>query len=503
MLDVGVWLDGFEERRAGVLGGWIEAGGSIVGIEIALDGAARFGPLVREAGLPMVSGRYGLGWTTSHIGFETTDGGMTWKSIDVPEPMTPPRAVLSRACGPIGCTAAGWLRIGWGKPRGEPPPPAPPARGVLSDLRLAPARVRRDRPRRRRWRRGERDPVCGAPSPAISHDDRLIVYDAADTLGHAGRFGALARVYAWGPKSGEWDHVAKWQVRWGWPFSGGSDVRAALPGPAPLPGRRRAARRRSQRYLTVPLDDRCRGRPFPRAARGAAKPSSRRDAVRAGGRSSARRDPSRRRGTLRRHRLGHPRRRALVHRDPAAGRRARGGDRLAGRWPQRTRARARSTSSPKFEPDRRPTRLADRRKGARVRRGRTAWGGAIGHYALGRGARPRHGRSRRGRVARRQRSRGPYSAPGVHERRLGLVAGRSGPLADLALCGGGADGGGARRLRPDAARPHARVRRAAGRVSRCSARARHRSFYAGGPQSSSASGPGDSERGGSRAGLAP
>src|SRR5205085_9683476 len=81
---------------------------------------------VRDAGAPMVSGRYGLGWTGSRRGYETLDGGMTWAPLDVPEPIAQPRLIASRACGPIGCSAAGWLRVGWGPARRAPPPDPPP-----------------------------------------------------------------------------------------------------------------------------------------------------------------------------------------------------------------------------------------------------------------------------------------------------------------------------------------------------------------------------------------
>ena len=134
VLDVGVWLDGFEERRPGVLGGWIEAAGTMVGLEICARWiGARGGRWSKRPGCRWSSGRYGLGWTSARTAFETIDGGMTWRSVDVPQPLKPPREVESRACGPIGCgTAAGWIRIGWG---GEtesdpgialPPPPTRP-----------------------------------------------------------------------------------------------------------------------------------------------------------------------------------------------------------------------------------------------------------------------------------------------------------------------------------------------------------------------------------------
>ncbi|HVH46508.1 MAG TPA: hypothetical protein VM925_29400, partial [Labilithrix sp.] len=135
VLRLGFWLDGFEERRPGVVGGWIEAGGVMLGVEIKLDGKATPGQLVRDAGMPFVSGKYGLGWTASRRGYETTDGGMTWTSIDLPDPLVPIGRVERRACGPIGCLAQGWLRIGWGGPKqGAAPPPSPPVRPTTANL---------------------------------------------------------------------------------------------------------------------------------------------------------------------------------------------------------------------------------------------------------------------------------------------------------------------------------------------------------------------------------
>jgi hypothetical protein len=126
-LRLGVWMDGFEERRPGVLGGWIEAAGALVGIEIDVTGTTRVGEYIRDAGSPMVSGRYGFGWTASRRGYETTDGGMSWtKDLELPPPLVTGKAVTSRACGPVGCLVAGWLRVGWGPSADDRPPPVPP-----------------------------------------------------------------------------------------------------------------------------------------------------------------------------------------------------------------------------------------------------------------------------------------------------------------------------------------------------------------------------------------
>lgn len=143
----GLWLDGLEERRPGVLGGWVDFSGSVLGVEIELDGRATAGTFIRDAGLPVVSGRFGLGWSASRRGYETIDGGMTWKTLEVPEQIAPcspsvaqrsaierearhdpicvPRGQVERSCGPVGCVTQGWLRVGWGLH-----PPAPVDKAV-------------------------------------------------------------------------------------------------------------------------------------------------------------------------------------------------------------------------------------------------------------------------------------------------------------------------------------------------------------------------------------
>ena len=271
VLRLGVWLDGFEERKPGVVGGWIEAGGAMLGIEIALDGKATPGQFVRDAGMPFVSGRYGFGWTQSRRGFETIDGGMTWTSLELPEPLLPTNKVERRACGPIGCLAAGWLRVGWGEakkvstpaapapyrasvsasppqlaltcettiptmpvpapPHAKIPPPVvtPPSRTisgrgsfgggppVLGGIGLGPGGVT------------EMPPFFSQPGPTLRDSERGMPFTEVQELPERyPRIGGLARVYAWGPKTGDWDTQGKWQVKWLSPFAGWTEARSSL-----------------------------------------------------------------------------------------------------------------------------------------------------------------------------------------------------------------------------------------------------------------------------------
>ncbi|MRG93542.1 hypothetical protein [Polyangium spumosum] len=112
----GMWLEGFEEREPGVLGGWVEAGGPVIGVRVKLDGAVTAGEARDNENGVVVSGRFALSQGEGGRSAESTDGGMTWKVFDMPEHDVAPGDAPTRACGPVGCVLAGWVRVGWGKP---------------------------------------------------------------------------------------------------------------------------------------------------------------------------------------------------------------------------------------------------------------------------------------------------------------------------------------------------------------------------------------------------
>jgi len=269
-LKYGVWLDGFEERRPGVLGGWIEAAGALIGMELGLDGKAKLGKLVREGGAPIVSGRYGLGWTSTRRGYETTDGGMTWTDVELPEPIAPAKTIASRACGPVGCNAAGWLRVGWGPPQNgtrpeipspqRPPPSKSPKMLELTCEPIAPTPPEPPKPPAKKPAPGA---VAGAAPPAptpyghgyypyggyyggygydmrgleempafytqagpiLKNDELGISIDVQESADRMSRTGSLARVFAWGHKTAEWEHSGRWSVKWVWPYGGWPEIR--------------------------------------------------------------------------------------------------------------------------------------------------------------------------------------------------------------------------------------------------------------------------------------
>ena len=276
-LRLGVWMDGFAERRPGVLSGWVDAAGAVLGVEVDLEGHVRVGEYLRDAGAPFVSGRWGFGWTASRRGFETTDGGMTWqKEIEMPDPIATPRDVGERACGPVGCLVAGWMRVGWGAPaaterlKAPAPPLRPPSRDMPPlDLRCTPtagpAPVAPASPRRvpkvtlplpgiqplRGWM-SSAPPIVpcaaqlaffqGRAAPALTADECAVQLDASASLDHPIVPMGLSHVYAWGSRSGDWDATGRWKIAWLWPWGGWHDARASLTTAAPFPSRDAAAR---------------------------------------------------------------------------------------------------------------------------------------------------------------------------------------------------------------------------------------------------------------------
>ncbi|HKQ71785.1 MAG TPA: hypothetical protein VJT73_20720 [Polyangiaceae bacterium] len=120
------WLDGFEERRSGTLGGWAVVGKEVRGVSVDLDGKVRLGVGAAKVETSIVAGRFAFDWGKVARGSETVDGGMTWVPVDLPtsDPLGHPN---SAAGGPVGWARGDWLRVGWGSRHDRP------------DLGLAPA----------------------------------------------------------------------------------------------------------------------------------------------------------------------------------------------------------------------------------------------------------------------------------------------------------------------------------------------------------------------------
>jgi hypothetical protein len=277
VLRSGTWLRGVEERTPGVLSAWVAHSGRYVGVEVTLDGVAKHGPYVADLGTAVVSGRYGLGWTASRQGFETTDGGMTWRPLVLPEPLEsagPAAGAATHGCGPLGCVLAGWIRVGWGDPTALAPSndvmaQTPRSADVSSpgSLRLrcelagkiappgldasASTQTYSRYPYYRRYYYGryyrtpttqDWQPFFTLAAPKLGKDELGFsrrsddLYDRSGSdESNSGHFdlSPLARFYAWGPKGIDWDSHGHFVVRFTSPFEPSTVLRATQPTPVP------------------------------------------------------------------------------------------------------------------------------------------------------------------------------------------------------------------------------------------------------------------------------
>ncbi|APR77821.1 Hypothetical protein A7982_03168 [Minicystis rosea] len=256
----GLWLNGFEERAPGVLGGWVEAGGPVMGVEIAADGKVKAGELQAEASGAIFGGRFGVLLFDGARGMETSDGGMTYKSFDLPDREEEARALPSRGAGPVGAALPGWVRVGWGEPElledmkqaESPVTPHQPLKvsptialscEVASTAtpplpekpKVAPVAPSSSRPP---VRTVHGKPLVVPPRP-VPHSTSTVWASfrntppptiAAEEVGidhGAGGEGAFLRAYAWGKKGADWSRTGKWLVRFDDRFDAAGGVRSA------------------------------------------------------------------------------------------------------------------------------------------------------------------------------------------------------------------------------------------------------------------------------------
>lgn len=252
----GLWLDGFEERAPGVLGGWVEAGGPVVGVQITLDGVVKAGELQGEASGAIFGGRFAVLVMDGERALETTDGGMTWAGFDLPNRPEEARAVPGRAAGPVGAALPGWIRVGWGepeapddmKPAEEPTAPyalprMTPTLALDCEVGAPSTPPLPDRPRAAAAviappaRRGRRP----APSTPVARDVQsgwIPFRNTAAPALAAGEDGVdngnahdlvMLRAYAWGKKGADWSRAGRWLLRFDDRFDPAGGVRAAAP----------------------------------------------------------------------------------------------------------------------------------------------------------------------------------------------------------------------------------------------------------------------------------
>lgn len=245
-LQRGMWLSGFEEREPGVLGGWVDAGGPVVGVRVEVkSGKVTAGEARQDATGALLSGRFALSLGEGEQAAESLDGGMTWRPIDLPERDDDAGASPTRACGPVGCVFKGWIRVGWGPPalpedltQAKPPatlhtplratsPMAMRCEPLASSTPALPDKAPATRPARPGPRPRAREmtvsswlPFRNTPPPTLGPDeigfDNGAPYDIVSM-----------RAYVWGKRGADWARAGRWMIRFDDRFDPGGGVRSS------------------------------------------------------------------------------------------------------------------------------------------------------------------------------------------------------------------------------------------------------------------------------------
>ncbi len=239
-----IWLDGFEEREGGSIGGWLMAEQKFVSVEIDPSGAMTRCTSQPSAGPTLVAGRYGFTWLDG-AGAQTKDGGKTWTKLRAPLKAQEEGRAHRRSCGPAGCVGFGWVRTGWAEDAVKIPAvasdkPKTPSGFALAtakigrlDLECSSAGTRTAKSTRPEPLQGDptksprleffgTTPIFGSPAP-----DRIDLYDIRNATSIP-----IGRMYAWA-EDALLGANAKWSVAWLDPLGRGGRVFSSDRGPAP------------------------------------------------------------------------------------------------------------------------------------------------------------------------------------------------------------------------------------------------------------------------------
>jgi hypothetical protein len=240
LVSQGFWLDSLEETADGKLRGYIAGGVSYVGVRVSLDGKVELGEPEQSLDRSYLAGRYALSIGRGGGARETTDGGFSFRDVDLPsEPeLKPERSFgIPNGCTQIGCAFAGWLRIGWGS-------------GDELAVAAAPEAARFAPPGGGRWSlECEADGRSSATAlPARPENDERTVSpwnpfgEVAPPTRAGGSVGYdlgseaelyLYRAYVWGPPGDAWARQARWQVRVRDPYRVEGGIWSTAPSPVP------------------------------------------------------------------------------------------------------------------------------------------------------------------------------------------------------------------------------------------------------------------------------
>jgi hypothetical protein len=250
LLEQGVWLDGVVESKPGVLSGWVVGAGPFAGFELTLAGKLTVRRVQDNANHTLFAGVRALSLGENGLASETTDGGAEWQAVELPPELDLKSAHVAgmrQGCSAVGCAFAGFTRVGYYDGR--------PARSLASPA--APARVSFPGPGGGRWflhcaTTGEvsapslpfrpATPLSGrrlrrAPAPTLNDETPLPPlspfldqpapqlpdnFEGVDAGTEA--YGVQTRIYAYGPRGGDWTRTGSLSIAFADRFSAKSGL---------------------------------------------------------------------------------------------------------------------------------------------------------------------------------------------------------------------------------------------------------------------------------------
>jgi len=237
----GLWLEGFAQRAPDSIGGWVEAGGPIVGITVKLDGSVELGKAQDEVAESLVSGSFALLAKEGGGAVESTDGGKSWSEVELPKLPENAGDPKTRSCSPVGCSLRNWVRVGWGPPAVKDDLAGAALPQALADKRVARPSLRfqcnlvaerdaeTDAARAARGRGSDEESsqprlsaFRGVPAPRLGNDE-IGVEKPSDSSAQVPH-----HLYVWGPKGADWTRAGWWMTRFEDRFDPFGGVRETL-----------------------------------------------------------------------------------------------------------------------------------------------------------------------------------------------------------------------------------------------------------------------------------
>ena len=257
LLEQGVWLDGMVESKPGVLTGWVVGAGPFAGFELTLAGKLTLRRVQDNASHTLFAGSRALVLGENGLASETTDGGVEWQGVELPPDIdlkSARAAGLRQGCSAVGCGFAGFTRVGYFDGRAArslAAPAAPPrvsfpgtggSRWFLhcattgevspSALPFRPATPLSGR----RLRRGPTDDGALAPlSPFLEQAAPALPDNFEGVDAGTEPYGVQMRIYAYGPRGGDWTRAGSLSIAFADRFSVKPGVHVTASARSPWP----------------------------------------------------------------------------------------------------------------------------------------------------------------------------------------------------------------------------------------------------------------------------